>query len=745
MSLTDQIRVAPRYQLAIRLDTDLGDPRALEGFICPRSSSEVLETMARHVAVSGQCAFTWTGPYGSGKTSLAVALSAALNGDEALRRHAASIIGPNTAAQLAQAMPVRSRGWRILPVVGRRDHPVQVIGESINASGFLSSKGPPVWTEKVVLDTLEEIAARNPRAGGGLCVFIDEMGKFLEAAAHDGSDIHLFQQLAECASRSGRRLIFIGVFHQAFEEYARRLSRQIRNEWAKIQGRFVDLVVNAAGDEQIDLLGRAIESSHPTSPPSQLSKNVAGLMQRQTSSHLAEMLEDCWPLHPIVACLLGPLSRRRFGQNQRSLFGFLNSIEPLGFQDFLRNARDGDLYGPDQLWDYLRINLEPSILASSDGHRWALAADALGRCEALGGGELHLRLLKVIAVIDLLKDRSGLVASHRLLKLALSVHGAQELDATLDDLQGWSLIVFRKFADAYSIFEGSDFDIDYAVEQASASIDEMDLSTLDAVTGMQPIVAKRHYHQTGALRWFDVGIVPLVDVQRIASSYAPRHGAIGGFFLAIPTQTETEDVVQEICRNAAVHSQQWDIVVGFSPNAWRIPELAVELAALQRVRDKTPDLQHDRVARTEVRARIAALQGQLESDLGHAFNTASWYRTDAKPKPLFHSELNSLASDLADARFKSAPRLHNELLGRVKPSSSAVAAQNVLLRRMVLNKGEARLGIDRFPRPRVACLCPCWRQPDCIARRRPVGGSYPQRMRTKRTTWARHGKRRRIC
>ena len=74
MALADQVHVARRYQLAIRLDSDLGNPAALEGFICPRSSGEVLRTMARHVAESGQGAFTWTGPYGSGKSSLAVAL-----------------------------------------------------------------------------------------------------------------------------------------------------------------------------------------------------------------------------------------------------------------------------------------------------------------------------------------------------------------------------------------------------------------------------------------------------------------------------------------------------------------------------------------------------------------------------------------------------------------------------------------------------------------------------------------------
>ena len=79
MPLADRVSVSRRFQRAIRIDTDLSDPSALEGFVCPSSFGVLLENMARHISESGQGAFTWTGPYGSGKSSLAVALSALLN------------------------------------------------------------------------------------------------------------------------------------------------------------------------------------------------------------------------------------------------------------------------------------------------------------------------------------------------------------------------------------------------------------------------------------------------------------------------------------------------------------------------------------------------------------------------------------------------------------------------------------------------------------------------------------------
>ena len=319
----------------------------------------------------------------------------------------------------------------------------------------------------------------------------------------------------------------MGILHQAFEAYTHRLAREIRDEWSKIQGRFADLPVNTSGDEQIDLLSRAIENDRELEKTGALAEGIAILIRRQIPSYMACLLEACWPLHPVVACLLGPISRRRFGQNQRSLFAFLNSAEPQGFQDFLRNANGDDLYTVDRLWDYLRINLEPSIMASPDSHRWALTVDALERCEAMGGQELHLRLIKTIALVDLLQDRSGLLGSVDLLKQTLPDYDSKEITQALATLQDWSLIVFRKFSNAYNIFEGSDFDIDHAVEQGLVATGEVDFDRLNALADLQPIVAKRHYHDTGALRWFEVSIVPLEEVEQIAASYVPQHGAIG--------------------------------------------------------------------------------------------------------------------------------------------------------------------------------------------------------------------------
>ena len=701
MRLHESVHVGRRFLRSIRIDKDLADPKALEGFVCPKSFVDVFENMTRHITEHGQCAFTWTGPYGSGKSSLALGLSSLFSTDPEMRNSAKQVFNSDLRKSMYQALPPKNKGWRVLPVVGWRGDPVLSIGECLKEYGFVSKKPRGGWTEQSLIDKLLAVANSNIEEYGGLIVIIDEMGKFLEAATQSNADIYFFQQLAETASRSEGRLLVVAILHQAFQEYANKLSRELRDEWSKIQGRFVDLAVNVTGDEQIDLISRAIQTVDRPTASGYVSEMVADAVYRDNTDlakSLASTLRNCWPLHPVVAYLLGGISRRRFSQNQRSVFGFLNSAEPFGFQDFLKRTNDHEVYLPIQLWDYLRANLEPTILASPDGHRWALAAEALERCEYTGGDELHTQLLKTIAVIDLFKERSGLLPSSKLMEVCFPWVGKSELKDALEQLRRWSLIIFKKHVEAYAIFAGSDFDIDEAIRREISEISELDFSKLESIAGIQPIVAKRHYHETGALRWFNVNLVSLSDLDKHAKKFEANNSLIGQFLLVIPTNGESKEIVIKSFENLLGGTcSTSDIVLGFSSHNWATMSFAKELVAVVNVKNHYSELAGDSVARREVNARLAFLQGRVENKIQHTLDTAKWFRKDEVAKQYRFSELSALASRLASFKFHQSPILLNELLNRDKPSGSAIGARNALLRRMVMNCGEQRLGIEGYP------------------------------------------------
>ena len=228
---------------------------------------------------------------------------------------------------------------------------------------------------------------------------------------------------------------------------------------------------------------------------------------------------------------------------------------------------------------------------------------------------------------------------------------------------------------------------------------EVNVVALERYARLWPVVAKRHYHRSGALRWFDVKVIALAGIEEAVSAYAPRAGAMGGFLIALPTRGEPAERADDLCRRAAKIGKDRDILIGLSPDVGGITDLAAELSELERQREGN-EPEGDQAARNQDLARIPATRESLENALTQAFDSAAWHRHGSSGTLLSRTELNDWASDLADARFKRAPRLHNEILGRIKPStaSNAIVDQRALLQRMVSHEKEERLGIEGFLR-----------------------------------------------
>lgn len=690
MTLIKSVSIAGRFQRSVRLDADVKTTGSLEGFRCQRSAGEALTGMVDQIAQSSQRAFTWTGPYGGGKSSLALAFAALVGPDGERRTAAKAAFGKDLSGRLLSALHPSREGWLIVPVVGRRGDPIAQIAEALRvASG--SRRAPPSNPKELIARLVKE-ADDRPR--DGVLLLIDELGKVLEGAARDHGDIHFFQELAEAAARSSGKLVVVGILHQAFEQYASRLGSNARDDWAKIQGRYADIPLVAGVDEVVDLVGRAIQSKKPVG--SKISASVASDIARRRPTapvDLAERLDKCWPLHPVTALLLGPMSRKRFGQNERSVFGFLSSSEPAAFRDYLTNAdeRASRLFDPAMFWDYLRINLEPAILASNESHRWAQAADAVERAEGRGS-DLHVRLAKSIATIEMFKNGSGLAASPEVLLACLNDQKPPAVEAALEDLARWSVVVFRKHTESWAIFAGSDFDIDDAIRRADATIAELDLVKLGQLAGLQPVLAKKHYYETGTLRWFQYELARATSLE---TAKFPRTEADGRFVLIIPDGNESRERLLDICGRVSAANKDL-LAIGIPHNATRINELGRELLSLEKVRTQ-PELDGDAIARREVHARIAATTAELSEELRTDLTGADWFVAGKRKQQAAGASLSRFASEMADQTFPHSPRIKSELVNRDRPSSNTQAGIRALLHAMVTQADQKYLGIDGFP------------------------------------------------
>lgn len=697
-TLSSVVEISRQFLRSIQIDDDFGREDALSGYVCQGTAQSLLESMAQQLLETKQRAFTWTGPYGGGKSSLALMLCSLVGPNQKLRDRAKKILALPSDSKIYRAFDAKGTGWTVLPVAGKR---ISVRDQLI---ATIEKRTGTVLSKKKNADVIAELVALAESNKQGLLLIIDELGKCLENAAIDSTeDIYFFQQLAEAASRTNGNFVVVGILHQPFEAYATALGRQTRDDWAKIQGRYIDIPLVAATDEVIELIGQSITRAEniDVSDARQACAVIANNIKTRRPAapkNLAESLLACWPLHPAITSLLGPISRRKFGQNERSIFGFLASREPLGFAEFLQTHKvSGDsMYRPSNYWDYLRANSEPAILASPDGHRWAQAVDSVERAEAKGQA-IHSDVAKTVALIEMFRSGAALAADEETIISCVNSSDKSAVKSALVELVDWKILIERKHLNAYGVFAGSDFDIEGAISSTRNEISAFNGKLISELTDLNPVIAKRLYHETGTMRWFSKTIVPFCELPTFISDYKAASGSVGTFVLCVPDTPIADKQFLASIQEISLENSESPIIFGVSKNGKRVTELSHELAAAERVFTTRTELEGDSVARRELTSRISSLRNALQDELTDAFRSATWLRQGQKLNDEKNSTVSGIASTVAEKIYHSTPIINSELINRDELSSNIVKARRELMYRMLKDGGVSKLGYEGYP------------------------------------------------
>ena len=696
--LSEFVSINSNFQRAMRLDSDYSSDSdaSISHYIPQESSINILRSMACHIKDSNQCAFTWTGPYGSGKSSLALLLCSLVGGGKArnvaLKRLQISNNDPIVEV-FSQSLP-----WNVIPITGRQTRLIDDMAK------HLQSKAD----EGHVVTAFSKLSEKNKNS----LIIIDELGKYLEAE-NSTENTYLLQELAEVANRSQHRIILVGILHQAMDVYASRLPQQLKNEWEKVKGRFVDMPLLGSSEEVINLLGRAIQTNekiqltyNKTDSCMAVAEDYALRRQlgRDRASRVSELLKAVWPINPVLAILLGPISRRKFSQNERSIYSFLNSREPFGFQEFISNHCVLDVYGPANYFDYLKSNFEASILSSPDGHRWMTAITALERAERKATVK-QILLVKSLALIDLFKFGSGIGASLPVLAAAIneSLDTVKEL---IKDLISWKIAIYRNYDNAYAIFEGSDFNLEEVLSKTIGQQNGIDIDQIKRLLELSPIVARDVYMRMGTLRWMERVVVPQESLQRFVSEKSGDDGATGVLVLIIPNDQEERSPAEIIKNLLQSNVNATKVFVYGVPEKWeQIRSRLIELQSLHQVA-KSPELEGDEVGRKEVLARTEKARDQLIEQLSEAFSNAVWGHPAINVRyTKRYGDLAAIVSDVANSVFEDVPMIRNELINRDYLSTNITSARKSLMHRMLTHENQKNLGYEKYPPEYALYLC----------------------------------------
>ena len=723
-NLAQYISINRRYSRSVNLERDTLEADSVLGYIPTAKSAETIErVLTALVTPRSTSAWTLTGVYGTGKSSLAHILSTLCGPrNKRIYRNAQTIVkesrrftidiskllkripanGLIRAIATAQREPIAntiikalSFGISQYPFKGRRPAVVKRI-EALRKKAVRGATVP----NAVALKCLQELATKSH-----VLLIIDELGKNLEYAAnnHLHDDLYLLQQIAELPSGpKDPRVFFIGLLHQAFSEYSNYLTMAQRNEWGKIQGRFEDIPFADSTSEMFQLIGHTLDHSRLGAKKSTVdrwSRNWATLLKQEQyidkKALTKKNISALFPLHPLCAIVL-PVLCNRYAQNDRSLFSFLSSSEPHSLTSFLSETpfvkTDLTSLRLDRLYDYFVESAGLSSTLRVQNQRWI---EIHGRIsDAIGIDGDALAALKVIGLLNLVSLSGSLKATTKLVRIALSdsPHDKQEgklWDRAIETLKRKGFVTWRKSLDELRVWQGSDFDLDKAIAE-HITLENKPLSELLSETSpLSPLIAQRHSFETGNLRFFERKYFGAVSdfIQRKAMN-VEGDGLICNILAEGPNEDNIPDKLEDGRPVVFVFS---------SIEIKKLRRACVEYTALKKIQLCSPELQTDSVARREVRYRLLHAKQILDNLLSQAFVSSKTQHLCHIQEPVTiksQRQFNSRISDLCDEVYKKSIKLKNELLNRHKLTTQGAKARRLLIAAMINCGDQDRLGIE---------------------------------------------------
>jgi hypothetical protein len=625
---------------------------------------------------TGIRSFTIVGAYGTGKSAFLLAFQKSLQKDQAYFT--------------IPAMPPEVKGFQFLNIVGNYESLIE---------NFANELRLPDKTEYRITDIINGITAylkRLQKKQIALVIVIDEFGKFLEYAAKNNpeKELYFIQQLAELANDTSKELCLITTLHQDFNGYSRDLSKSQQNEWDKVRGRLKEITFNEPVEQLLFLASQRMGDLQVKNS-GQHFRDLFDVIQKSKAFPLRDYFNEKFarqllPFDILSAAIL-TLALQKYGQNERSLFSFIESTDPGSISDI--NYETNPYFAIPQVYDYLITNYYSFINTKYNPHytQWAAIRIAIERAEGLLEGNVPnaVKIIKTIGLLNIFGSASIILNNDFLNAYSSFSLGIKQPEKTVKALQNLKIIRFVNFTNRYILFEGTDLDIELAIDHAGNLVERVTnvVQHLNNYFDFPYINAKASFYQTGTPRFFAFRIT---DTPLIAEPFGEVDGYINLIF--------SDQVSSEQVREASDNTDQ-PILFGYYKNTTEIKNLLFEIQKIKKVKETYAD---DKVAVKELEKILSHqinLLNHLVTGSIYKRNTVDWYYAGEKETFANSKIFNRFLSTVCGLVYPNTPVFRNEMVNKSKLSSQIQVAKRNLMTAVINNWQLKDLGFpeNKFP------------------------------------------------
>ena len=716
--LADHIVVQQRFSRSANLERDIDFVEPLDGYVVTSRALDVVRRVSR-VANGSVAGGAWsiTGPYGSGKSSLALLLDAAFGPAGPSRELALGQIdlaSKHVGDSIRNAHELHrtsAKGFLRGLVTGNREPIAHTLSRALQSAIKRSTDKHRV--SKRVLQAIQSVAqcevgrngqsvstlvdvARCLASKSPLLLIVDEFGKNIEAIENGNeADPYLLQQVAEAGQGAGLPIFLFTLQHLSFESYVSDTNSFARNEWAKVHGRFEEIAFVESSRETRSLIGSVFKVESPTLQ-SRIDRWAETQKQSMRTLGITDLADEktiasCYPLHPLSAMLLPELCNR-YGQHERTLFSFLTSPHSASAASFLAATSlpsRGTLpsLGLDGVYDYF-ISGESTGSISTNGplklHEIALR---LRDHHGLTSGEM--KLAKSVAMLNVVSNGGTVRASSDL----ISHVGARSCE-TLSKLEELGVVTYRRFADEYRVWQGTDVDIQRLIDSARHGLKDRSLfHILSHLDQPQAQVAARHSAEHDVLRVFSKRFATSGEEVEPLDEFSPYDGQV----LLL---TEENAELPKLVKSKVVVKPT---IAAIPCNVKSLEKISRDLVAMNLALSHG-DVEADWVAKRELSERVAESKTLLQQTINSTYGVAScrWFLIERSGSiELSAYRGSAVLSEAADMAYPFTPCVGNEMLNRTDLTAQGARARKLLIEAMIERSLHENLGLEGYG-PEVA-------------------------------------------
>jgi ribosomal protein S15P/S13E len=531
-------------------------------------------------------------------------------------------------------------------------------------------------------------------------LLLDEFGKFLEYASKHNpeNELYFIQQLAEFCNDPKYNIVLITTVHQSFESYAYALTNTHKQEWTKVKGRFREITFNEPVEQLLYLASEYVaenfESKASKSAVEQCLKlSLATKAFNVNKDFINEISTKLFPLDLLSANIL-TLSLQRYGQNERSLFSFLESTDHTGLSMF--NKRENPFYNLSCVYDYLNFNFY-SFLTSKynpDFSAWVSIRSAIEKTErALLDVPINdcIKAIKTVGLLNIFSASGAVLDLNFLTQYLENSCGIHDGNAVVESLERKDIIRFRSHSKRFILFEGTDLDIQTALIEAGNKISEVsDVTTLlNKYFQFTPVFAKLYSYEIGTPRFFEFVISEYPITNRVPT------GEVDGYINLIFNSKIQASEVEETSR-----TQEEAILYCYFKNSTEIKNLLFEIEKIQKVIQEN---EKDKVAVREleniVESQIRLLNHYITDSIYTGNEEVKWFFKGNEKKIADKKDFNKLLSQVCSSVYYATPVFKNELVNKHRISASIHTAKRNYFKALANNWYKDNLGFEdaKFP------------------------------------------------